>query len=694
MTPASRPTSVGLASWLGLREASLLLACAPAGGLLVGTVDLVTSSGFADPGMALAFALVAVFYAAQLAVTLARPAWTDTWWAPVILTTSALSSPLFTTFLVDPRPPIVWFWLLEPVVVLAAYLCRPAHAALVTVGCLGCGWIFLALSEIDVAGHTHAVAAGAAAIVLPGVVAALVLGRVRRRERSVLEQTRLDPVTGVLNRRGLEHELSEWSERGRGAEPVCLVSIYLDSFDEAASAWGGAAADQVMARVAVALERAYHRSHLVSRFVDHEFIVVSDIDPDLLVPSLLRAVRVASPQRPVTASAGVVSGIPLDLLAEGQLVPMVERARQRVTAAQLSAAGVDAQEFEPGTYVPVPVPQPVPAAPPREEEVEAPDLPGSDARVLGWWLAGTGVLLSAVPRRPEQSTPVDVAVYAACLVLACAGMWVAQSESGHPRVGRALVALTLPVTVLVVMNVPTVEARYLVVVLAAYPATIAGVLLDRVWAQWMVVLLPVSFVLATAIGPTALPHALSVTILGVGLVAVTALLAAMVRRRRLTSLNRLHVLTLTDPTTGVLTRAGLAREFLDLPPARRTGILLVSVLPRGAEGQGTALEADLAVVATSLHELARGRGVVGRVSGRDLVLVVPGADRLALLRRRLQQDLGERSAEVQTLVGLAYTDDHSEGGLWQAVNEADDAVRRQTNGDQGPSHLVPVDATP
>ena len=131
--------------------------------------------------------------------------------------------------------------------------------------------------------------AGAAAIVMPGVVAALVLGRVRRRERSVLEQTRLDPVTGVLNRRGLEHELSEWSERGRGAEPVCLVSIHLDSFDEAASAWGGAAADQVMARVAVALERAYHRSHLVSRFVDHEFIVVSDIDPDLLVRQVDRS---------------------------------------------------------------------------------------------------------------------------------------------------------------------------------------------------------------------------------------------------------------------------------------------------------------------------------------------------------------------------------------------------------------------
>ena len=74
--------------------------------------------------------------------------------------------------------------------------------------------------------------------------------------------------------------------------------------------------------------------------------------------------------------------------------------------------------------------------------------------------------------------------------------------------------------------------------------------------------------------------------------------------------------------------------------------------------------------------------------------VVPGADRLALLRRRLQQDLGERSSEVEVLVGLAYTDDHTEGGLWQAVNEADEAVRRHSHGDAGPSHLVPADVTP
>ncbi|AKT51240.1 GGDEF domain-containing protein [Arsenicicoccus sp. oral taxon 190] len=680
--------------WQHLPEARLMLASAPAGALGVGVFDLLGSSGFASPAMALGFALVAVFYLVQLVLTLRRPEWTDTWWTVAVATASTLSSPLFTQFLVDPRPTVVWFWLIGCVLILAAYLCTPWRALVVGALSSGVGLLFAALSGLDLGDHAWALALGTVVNAVPGVAAALGLGRIRRRERHVLQQTRLDPLTGVLNRRGLEHALAEWS-LGRPDRTVTLLSIHLDGFEEASTAWGPGPTDQVLTRVGVALTRAYHRSHLVARFVDHEFVVVSDSTPDLLVPAVLRAVRVASPQRPVTASAGVVSDIPLELLVSGQLVPILERARQLLARAQVARDGSARESLDAYGYTRIGVPTPVAMTQHASLEDRRISWPEAESRLLGWWLAATGVLLSLLPHSKGWPPLFTVLAYLCCLVLATGGVWLAHVPRAPLPAVHGLVLLTVPTTAGLVAGAQTAELRYLVLQLVAFPVLMAGMILTRRWVALLVALLPVGMVAATSLGDAPSPYAIGISVAGVVFPAEAALLASYIRQRSVRALGHLHALTLSDPTTGVLTRVGLARDFLDLPTSERAGVLLVSVLPRGADGRATSFESDLVHVATSLHAIGRGRGIVGRVGGRELALVVPSAERLALLRRRLDSDLAESAAHVRVLVGLAHTHQHTEAGLWEALAEADAAIRQQGGqgtGQPGGGRIVP--ATP
>ncbi|MCH8613825.1 diguanylate cyclase domain-containing protein [Arsenicicoccus dermatophilus] len=669
-------------------EARYMLCVAPLGAIVVGAFDLASSGGVTSDGM-LGFVLVALFYLLQVGLTLRSPGWVETWWSPAVAVCATLATALFSIFLVAPRPGVAWFWLVGMVGMLAGYLCQPRRA--VVVWCLVTVLSVLLMGPVErpLASSLGLVSCAVVANLLPATAASVGLGRIRRRERAVLQTTRLDPVTEVLNRRGLEHELREWSLEPDAQQSVAVISITLDGFEEAVAAWGGAVSDQVLARVGAGLGKAHHRSHLVSRFVDHEFVVVSDVEPELLVPSLLRAVRMASPQRPVTASAGVVAGVPLDLLVSGQLVPMVERARQMVTRAQVSVDATATETFDPEGYQPIGVPAPVTTPPPPVEHGRLPWSP-AEWRVLGWWLAASGLLLSALPRVAPWDLQHSAMAAAACLVLAGGGVWLAQHPHPDVRVAQALVLLLVPTSVGVVAGSGSTDVRAMAMQLVTFPVLMAGTLLSPKFTRTMAVLLPLQTAAAALMGPEPARDGLALALATVVFAGAAAVLAVHIRLESGAALATLHALSQTDPTTGVLTREGLSRDYLELPPSNRSGVLLARVLPRG-EGPTLSLENDLVLVATSLHELARGRGLVGRVSTRDLAMVIPTADRLALLRRRLDADLEDNAPDVRVVVGIAHTDHHTESGLWEALAEADLSVRHQLTGRQTDSHLVPAD---
>ncbi|MEZ5117510.1 MAG: diguanylate cyclase [Candidatus Nanopelagicales bacterium] len=120
------------------------------------------------------------------------------------------------------------------------------------------------------------------------------------------EESRVDPLTGLLNRRGLERSLPT----GRYA----LVLLDLDRFKDVNDTFGHDAGDEVLRRTAGALRRAVRQQDIVARIGGEELVaVVVDAGAEQgryaaeRIRTSIRAldVRGLAPGDRVTASAGV-----------------------------------------------------------------------------------------------------------------------------------------------------------------------------------------------------------------------------------------------------------------------------------------------------------------------------------------------------------------------------------------------------
>lgn len=106
-----------------------------------------------------------------------------------------------------------------------------------------------------------------------------VINDITERKRTELAARQLaarDTLTGLLNRRGLDHSLELLFER-RQREPdlqLALMLVDLDFFKQVNDSYGHEAGDLVLRRVAGVLERSVRRTDLVARFGGDEFAVV------------------------------------------------------------------------------------------------------------------------------------------------------------------------------------------------------------------------------------------------------------------------------------------------------------------------------------------------------------------------------------------------------------------------------------
>ena len=178
--------------------------------------------------------------------------------------------------------------------------------------------------------------------------------RVRVGERIVHLQERLeeqscvDPLTGLLNRRGLNNRLATHPE-AEGDDPQAVVIADLDHFKHVNDEYGHDVGDIVLEEVARRLTESFRRSDAVSRHGGEEFLVVLHgltEEEALAVTERAREAIEASPIErpdgppiPVTASFGV-SWAPAtaqrDLaeatkLADKALYASKEAGRNRVT---------------------------------------------------------------------------------------------------------------------------------------------------------------------------------------------------------------------------------------------------------------------------------------------------------------------------------------------------------------------------
>ncbi len=173
------------------------------------------------------------------------------------------------------------------------------------------------------------------------------VGNLRRalKERQMLEAIALreaqeaacrDPLTGLLNRRGLAERFDALIRERRQATALAVILIDIDHFKVLNDTWGHDRGDQVLAAFAHVVGRNIRAGDLAARWGGEEFIVVcADVDRRA-------AQRIAEKLRacvetfdfgldgPVTASFGIHAA----QVTEADLAPLVTAADKALYAAK------------------------------------------------------------------------------------------------------------------------------------------------------------------------------------------------------------------------------------------------------------------------------------------------------------------------------------------------------------------------
>ncbi len=148
------------------------------------------------------------------------------------------------------------------------------------------------------------------------------LAAARSRMAALETRAEIDPLTDLVNRRGLDRELKRaLAYVKRYGTSAVLVYLDLDGFKSVNDRYGHAAGDTVLKAVAMVLTRHVRASDLVARIGGDEFVVllwnVAESDAQTKARSLEAAVgRMTAPYRDVTLSVGASAGgatlLPLD----------------------------------------------------------------------------------------------------------------------------------------------------------------------------------------------------------------------------------------------------------------------------------------------------------------------------------------------------------------------------------------------
>lgn len=192
-------------------------------------------------------------------------------------------------------------------------------------------WVaFLLHAEPDAFSHKLEMTSAIAYIVNTSVLPlAFVWMMNARLEANLLRQSILDPLTRVLNRRGLEQSLErELARYGRYGGELTVAMLDLDHFKKFNDAYGHAAGDTVLAGVAERVSGLLRKTDVIGRFGGEEFtLLLPNTSADEAAPLLERvreAIRQYSDQLPYEA-----------VHATASIGSTVTRGRRDLTASSL-----------------------------------------------------------------------------------------------------------------------------------------------------------------------------------------------------------------------------------------------------------------------------------------------------------------------------------------------------------------------
>ncbi|MCF8087234.1 MAG: diguanylate cyclase [Desulfotignum sp.] len=135
--------------------------------------------------------------------------------------------------------------------------------------------------------------------------------------KKILELTRIDPLTGLANRRFFSERLQEMISLAlRRSQPLSLIMTDIDHFKRVNDTWGHDAGDRVLKTYADLMKTRTRAEDLVARFGGEEFIILMPLADVQEAFSYAERIRCAIAEadllesgEPVTASFGVAEHV-------------------------------------------------------------------------------------------------------------------------------------------------------------------------------------------------------------------------------------------------------------------------------------------------------------------------------------------------------------------------------------------------
>lgn len=124
-----------------------------------------------------------------------------------------------------------------------------------------------------------------------------------RRLRSYIRQMAVtDPLTGLANRRRLTSELALQPKSGQS---IAVVIMDVDNFKQYNDSFGHLAGDQLLVRLAKALNHEFPDARVISRYGGDEFVVLLECDSCDQAVNRVRRILEGGPYEPVPVSVGI-----------------------------------------------------------------------------------------------------------------------------------------------------------------------------------------------------------------------------------------------------------------------------------------------------------------------------------------------------------------------------------------------------
>lgn len=131
----------------------------------------------------------------------------------------------------------------------------------------------------------------------------------KRAEASAIAMAERDQLTGLLNRRGIEHRIGDALNALRDGVGMALMLVDLDGFKQVNDSMGHDAGDQVLSIVARQLESVVRRTDLVARIGGDEFVVVLCALESADTARFIASKIVSTLARPIDLGGGKVASI-------------------------------------------------------------------------------------------------------------------------------------------------------------------------------------------------------------------------------------------------------------------------------------------------------------------------------------------------------------------------------------------------